>query len=132
MATAGSGAGAGAAGAAATAPTGRLTAVLRITWQPVADGTEVILWGNGEFTSQSFTHARIGGLPVREVFRIAGIDRPFPAPRLAVRTPELAQIRTGYHPPQELHIVLDLGGRDVQLAGIEPGPRQLHIHLRAK
>ncbi|HYL06889.1 MAG TPA: hypothetical protein VE075_12660, partial [Thermoanaerobaculia bacterium] len=127
MATAGGGRGAGAPAAAT-----RLTAVLRITFQPVADGTEVVLWGNGEFTSQSYTQVRIGGLPTREVIRLNGIDRPYPLTRLAVRTPELLQIRTGYHPPQELHVVLDLGGRDVQVTGIEPGPRQLRIHLRSK
>ena len=54
------------------------------------------------------------------------------SPRLMVRTPELLQIRTGYHSPQELHIVLDLGSRDVQVTGVQPGPRQLRIHLRAK
>jgi hypothetical protein len=123
----GSGRGAGAPGA-----TARLTAVQRITWQPVADGTEVVLWGNGDFTNESYTRTRVGGLPVREVIRITGIDRPFPSPRLMVRTPELLQIRTGYHPPQELHIVLDLGSRDVQVIGVQPGPRQLRIHLRAK
>ncbi|HEV3455794.1 MAG TPA: TIGR02266 family protein [Thermoanaerobaculia bacterium] len=122
-----SGRGAGAPGA-----TARLTAVQRITWQPVADGTEVVLWGNGDFTNESYTRTRVGGLPVREVIRITGIDRPFPSPRLMVRTPELLQIRTGYHPPQELHIVLDLGSRDVQVIGVQPGPRQLRIHLRAK
>ncbi|HVR09072.1 MAG TPA: hypothetical protein VMW75_13570, partial [Thermoanaerobaculia bacterium] len=126
LAPAGNGRGAGAPAGA------RLTSVLRITFQPVADGTEVVLWGNGEFPSQSYTHVRVSGLPVREVIRINGIDRPFPSPRLAVRTPELLQIRTGYHPPQELHVVLDLGSRDVQVTGFEPGPRQLRIHLRAR
>jgi molecular chaperone DnaK len=128
VATSGTGHGAGAPAANAA----RVTAVLRITFQPLADGTEVVLWGNGEFTSGSYTRERIGGLPVREVIKITGIDRPFPSPRLAVRTPELAQIRIGYHPPQELHVVLDLGGRDVQVAGIAPGPRQLRIRLHAQ
>jgi len=126
LAPAGNGRGAGAPAGA------RLTSVLRITFQPVADGTEVVLWGNGEFPSQSYTHVRVSGLPVREVIRINGIDRPFPSSRLAVRTPELLQIRTGYHPPQELHVVLDLGSRDVQVTGIEPGPRQLRIRLRSR
>ena len=78
------------------------------------------------------TRVRIGGLPVREVVRITGIDRPFPTARLAVRSPELVQIRTGYHPPRDLHVVLDLAGRDVQVMDIEPGPHQLRIHLRGK
>ena len=109
---------------------GRATAVERISWQQAGDGLVVVVWGNGEFPSQSYTRVRIGGLPVREVIRISGIDRPFASPRLLVRSQELTQIRTGYHPPSDLHVVLDLGGPDVQIADIEPGPRQLRIHLR--
>jgi len=118
-------------GGPATAGT-RVTAIDRISWQASGDGTEVVLWGNGEFIGQSYSHERIGGSPVREVVRITGIDRPYPSPRVAVSTPELLQIRTGYHPPRELHIVLDLGGRNVQVTAIEPGPHQLRIHLRGK
>jgi uncharacterized protein (TIGR02266 family) len=125
-------AGAGATAAGPAAAAARVTAVERITWQASGDGTDVVLWGNGEFTSQSYSRARIAGSPVREVLRITGIDRPYPAARVAVRTPELQQIRTGYHPPRDLHIVLDLGSGEVQVTAIEPGPRQLRIHLRGK
>jgi molecular chaperone DnaK len=118
--------------AAAGAPAaGRATAIERISWE-AKDGTVVVLWGNGDFPSQSYTRVRVSGLPAREVIRISGIDRPFPSSRLAVRTQELMQIRTGYHPPKDLHVVLDLGGRDVQVTDIEPGPRQLRIHLRSR
>ncbi|HXO43180.1 MAG TPA: TIGR02266 family protein [Thermoanaerobaculia bacterium] len=129
VATAGAGRTAGEPAAVAGA---RVTAIERISWQASGDGTDVVLWGNGEFTGQTYSHERIGGSPVREVVRITGIDRPYPSPRLAVGTPELLQIRTGYHPPRDLHIVLDLGKREVQVTAIEAGPRQLHIHLRAK
>jgi molecular chaperone DnaK len=117
-------------GAGASPAAGRATAVERISWQQAGDGLVVVLWGNGDFPSQSYTRVRVGGLPVREVIRISGIDRPFASPRLAVRSQELLQIRTGYHPPKDLHVVLDLGGSDVQVTDIEPGPRQLRIHLR--
>jgi hypothetical protein len=108
------------------------TAVERISWQASGDGTEVVLWGNGEFTSRSYSHTRIGGSPVREVFRIIGIDRPYPSSRIPVRTPQVLQIRTGQHPVKELDVVLDLGSGSVQLTAVEAGPRQLHIHLRGK
>jgi uncharacterized protein (TIGR02266 family) len=130
VATAGAGPTAG--GPAAGVAGARVTAIERISWQASGDGTEVVLWGNGEFIGQTYSHERIGGSPVREVVRITGIDRPYPSPRVAVRTPELLQIRTGYHPPRDLHIVLDLGSREVQVTAIEPGPRQLRIHLRGK
>ncbi|HEV3076287.1 MAG TPA: TIGR02266 family protein [Thermoanaerobaculia bacterium] len=128
VATAGSGRTAG--GPAAAVAAARVTAIERISWQASGDGTDVVLWGNGEFTGQTYSHERLVGSPVREVVRITGIDRPYPSSRLAVGTPELLQIRTGYHPPRDLHIVLDLGKREVQVTAIEPGPRQLHIHLR--
>jgi molecular chaperone DnaK len=120
------------AGSLAVVAAGRATAVERITWEASPGGTDVVLWGNGDFFPRSYSRTRVGGLPVREVIKIAGITRPFPSPRLLVRTPELVQIRTGYHPPQELHVVLDLGSRDVEIGGIEAGPRQLRVHLRAK
>jgi molecular chaperone DnaK len=120
------------AGSLALGAAGRVTAVERITWEASPGGTDVVLWGNGDFFPRSYSRTRVGGLPVREVIKIAGITRPFPSPRLLVRTPELVQIRTGYHPPQELHVVLDLGSRDVEVGGIEAGPRQLRLHLRAK
>jgi uncharacterized protein (TIGR02266 family) len=122
-----------AAGAApAAAPAGRATAVERITWEASPGATDLVLWGNGDFPPQSYTRTRVTGAPVREVVRITGITRPFASPRLAVRTPQLQQVRTGFHPPQELHVVLDLGGREVEVAAVEAGPRQLRIHLRSR
>ena len=118
--------------APASAPAQRVTAVERITWEASPGATDVVLWGNGDFAPQSYTRSRVTGAPVREVVRITGITRPFPSPRLAVSTPELLQVRTGFHPPQELHVVLDLGGRGVEVAAVEAGPRQLRIRLRSK
>jgi hypothetical protein len=116
----------------ATAPAGRVTAVERITWEASPGATDLVLWGNGDFPPQSYTRERVTGATVREVIRITGITRPFASSRLAVRTPQLLQVRTGLHPPQELHVVLDLGGREVEVAAVEAGPRQLRIHLRSK
>jgi molecular chaperone DnaK len=127
---------AGAAGASATAaaaPGGaRLTALERITWEATRGGTDVVLWGNGDFTPQSFTRSRVGGvggLPVREVVRLVGITRPFTQSKIAVATPEIAQIRIGSHPHDELHVVIDLTGRGVTVAGVELAPHQLRLHL---
>ncbi len=127
---------AGAAGASATAaaaPGGaRLTALERITWEATRGGTDVVLWGNGDFTPQSFTRSRVGGvggLPVREVVRLVGITRPFTQSKIVVATPEIAQIRIGSHPHDELHVVIDLAGRGVTVAGVELAPHQLRLHL---
>ena len=63
------------------------------------------------------------------MIRISGITRPFASARLGVSSAEVQQIRTGYQPPQELHVVLDLARPDAVLTAIEPGPRQLRIHI---
>lgn len=118
---------------AGTAPA-RLTALERITWEPAhgGPGTDVVLWGNGDFTPQSYTRSRVGGvagLPVREVVRLHGITSAFRQARLAVGTAEVTQIRTGAHPHDELHVVLDLTGPGVKVTGVDAGSRQLRFHL---
>jgi molecular chaperone DnaK len=119
---------------AAAAPGARLSALERITWEATRGGTDVVLWGNGDFTPQSYTRSRVGGiagLPAREVVRLVGITRPFPQSKLAVATSEISQIRIGSHPHDELHVVIDLTGHDVKVAGVEVAPHQLRLHLAA-
>jgi uncharacterized protein (TIGR02266 family) len=126
------GAGPGTSGAGSTAAGPALTAVERITWEATRGGTDVVIWGNGEFPPQAYSRTRVGGvagLPAREVFRLVGIARPFPRSQLAVHSAEVSQIRTGYHANQELHVVFDLTDREIRVAGVETGPRQLRIHL---
>jgi molecular chaperone DnaK len=122
-----------AAAAAAATPAGaRLTALERITWEATRGGTDVVLWGNGDFTPQSFTRSRVGGiagLPAREVVRLVGITRPFPQSKIAVATAAVSQIRIGSHPHDELHVVIDLASRDVKVGDVEIGPHQLRLHL---
>jgi uncharacterized protein (TIGR02266 family) len=110
------------------------TVVEKITWEPAQGGVEVILWGNGTFRPALVDHARLTR-PVREVFRISGISQPFAATQLRVGSPELLQIRTGFHNERgssQLHVVLDLGGPEVMVTGVEPREKQLRIHLRAR
>jgi hypothetical protein len=124
-----------AASASSAVPNGgaRLSALERITWEAApGGGTDVVLWGNGDFTPQSYTRSRVGGvagLPVREVVRLLGIARSSAPARVAVATPEVSQIRTGAHPHEELHVVLDLTGAGVKVTGVDVAPHQLRLHL---
>jgi molecular chaperone DnaK len=129
-----------AAGAAAPAAPGQAaagptaTAVEKITWEPVRGGLDVVLWGNGVFRPELVDQARLAR-PVREVLRIRGISQPFAATQLRVGTPELLQIRVGFHREggsSQLHVVLDLGGPEVVVTGIEPRDQQLRVHVRAR
>lgn len=112
-----------------------LTGLERITWEEAAGGTDVILWGNGAFPSESYKRTRIDGNPPRELFRLSGIRKPFSKTRLAAGSAELLQVRVGYHPEMgrgELHVVLDLSRPNVVVTGVEPGEHRLRIHLQRR
>ena len=119
-------------GTSLTAP---LTTLEKITFEAAGGGTDVILWGNGAIPASVYTQARIEGNPPRELFRLSGIRQPFGKPRLVVGTPEVLQIRTGFHAGthgNEVHVVLDLANPGVKVTQVEPGPQRLRIHLQRK
>jgi hypothetical protein len=94
-----------------------------------------VLWGNGAIPPEVYSRTRLDGNPPRELIRLAGIRRPYPQSRVVVGTPEVLQVRLGYHPETgrgELHVVLDLARPEVVVAGIEPGPHRLRIRLQRK
>jgi len=110
-----------------------LTRLDRVTWEPAAGGTDVILWGNGEIPPETYKRARIDGNPPRELIRLAGVRSLHPQARMVVGTAEVLQIRMGYHPEAgkgELHVVLDLARPAVAVTGVEQEPHRLRIHLR--
>jgi molecular chaperone DnaK len=112
-----------------------LTALEKITFEAAGGGTDVILWGNGAIPASVYTQSRIEGNPPRELFRLSGLRQPFGKPRLVVGTPEVLQIRTGFHTGthgNEVHIVLDLANPGVKVTQVEPGPQRLRIHLQRK
>ncbi len=112
-----------------------LTRLDRITFEQTATGTDIILWGDGAIRAESFTRSRIDGNPPRELIRLSGIRREFSPARVAVGTPEVLQVRVGYHPETgrgELHVVLDLTRPNVVVAGVEPGEHRLRIRLQRK
>lgn len=110
------------------------TALERITFEPAAGGTEVILWGNGAIRPEVYSQSRIGD-PPRELIVLTGMARPFPTSKLAVGTGEVKQIRTGYHQKargNELHVVIDLADPGVQVTRIEAQEKHLRIHLQKR
>jgi molecular chaperone DnaK len=121
---------------AAGADTGpALSQLDRITWEKAAGGTEIVLWGNGAIRPEVYSRTRLDGNPPRELIRLAGIRRPYPQSRVVVGTPEVLQVRLGYHPETgqgELHVVLDLARPEVAVAGIESDSHRLRIRLQRK
>ncbi len=101
-----------------------------ITWERVPGGTDVILSGDGAIRADVYSRTRLDGNPPRELIRLSGIRRPFGRSRVVGGSAELLQVRVGYHPGNQLHVVLDLAHPEVRVAGVEEGPKQLRIHLR--
>jgi uncharacterized protein (TIGR02266 family) len=112
-----------------------LTRLERVTSERTADGTDILLWGNGEIPSATYARERIEGNPPRELLRLSGVRGAQAQTRVSVGTAEVLQVRTGYHPELgdgELHVVLDLAHPSVAVTGIEQEPRRLRIHLRRR
>lgn len=112
-----------------------LTRLESITFEQAGGGTDIILRGDGAIRAESFTRTRIDGNPPRELIRLSGIRRQFSKSRVAVGTPEVLQVRVGYHPDKgrgELHVVLDLARPNVVVTGVEPGEDRLRIRLQRK
>jgi hypothetical protein len=112
-----------------------VTRVETITFNQTGGGTEIVLQGDGAIRAESFTRTRIDGNPPRELFRLSGIRRPFSKTRVVVGTPEVLQVRVGYHQDKgggELHVVLDLARPNVVVTGVEPSGNRLLIRLQRK
>jgi hypothetical protein len=60
------------------------------------------------------------------------MQRPYPQTRVPVGSAEVAQVRTGYHPGNELHVVLDLTSPGVQVARVVEDGNKLRIELRKR
>jgi uncharacterized protein (TIGR02266 family) len=123
----------GAAGSPAGPTSSPLTALEKVTWESSPTGTDVILWGNGAFLPDSYHSFRLAGPLPREVIRVTGVSQPFPVSRVPVGTPQLRQVRIGYHVDagtKALHIVLDLDNRGVEVTDLQASGRQLRIHLK--
>lgn len=110
-----------------------ITRLEDIKFNQAAGGTEIVLLGNGAIRAESFTRTRIDGNPPRELIRLSGIRGQFSKTRVVVGTPEVLQVRVGYHPDKgELHVVLDLARPNVVVTAVEPGQSRLLIRLQRK
>ena len=84
-------------------------------------GTRVTIRGNGDFGKGTVLVSPMTG-PARVLVRIRRIESKYDLLQLDVATPEVVQIRTGYHPeqsPPALYVVLDLVDDEVALGPIE-------------
>lgn len=113
-------------------PSSPVTRIENISWNRSGEGTEVILVGDGSFELQRWTNFHLGGSNPREVVKIRGIAGPYERSFLPVGSPEVRQVRTGFHTSpgsNELHVVLDLADPRVEATQVEARGRTLRIRL---
>lgn len=120
------------AAAPAEAPRPVLGSLRSISVRPLPGETEVVLEGDGIIRSSNFAQFRIDTGSPRELIRFKGIRHAYPTPKVVGGTPELLQIRIGYHSPDELHVVLDLAGAQIGIKSLNVSGSRLVIRLGRK
>jgi hypothetical protein len=114
----------------ADAPRARFTSVEEIWGQRGPLGTVVTIITNGAVPADAFSHFRLEGANPREVIRLRGVDDSFRRTSVAVSTPEVKQVRLGYHAKpdgNELHVVIDLASPRVKLVTATPVDNRLEL-----
>jgi hypothetical protein len=107
--------------------------VQSIQWERTASGGDVVITGNGVFPADRINRSHLVG-PARELIRISGISQAQVSNTIKVGGAGVAQIRIGLHRQgaiDQLHVVLDLAGADVQVSGVDAQANQLRIHVRS-
>jgi len=113
----------------------RATRLDEIDWTEATGVTVVTLSGDGPFAPGSFSYSEIGGDKPRVLVRIRGLEQPFRRNALAVGTPAVVGIRTGWHlrdGTNEQHVVLDLPPRGAVLDGFEAIGSRIVLKLRPR
>ena len=101
-----------------------------ITWSDRGDRTDFLIWADVPLDPAAVSHFTIGGGKPRLVLRIPGVEEPFVRGRVEVGGRLVERIRTGLHAergPSELHVVFDLTGGSVRLAGLDEAGGRLRV-----
>lgn len=96
------------------------TAVESILWRSGAEGTEVVIRGNGAIAERTVETFGLSE-PPRILIRLREIQQEYSAYELSVGTTEVEQIRVGHHPeltPPALYVVLDLARADARVVDV--------------
>lgn len=103
--------------------------LVRISFRALPGETEVTLQGDGILRASNYAQFRIDAGTPRELVKFKGARHPYPTPEIPVGTPELLRIRTGYHSPDELHIVFDLASPQVRVLEMGESATALTVRL---
>jgi uncharacterized protein (TIGR02266 family) len=114
------------------AATTRASRVVAIDWEESNGLTVVVISGDAAFPAGSYKWNEIRDANPRVLVRFNQMGAGFGKPVLAAGTPELRQVRTGYHERasgNEQHVVLDLAAPDIKVESVESSGNRLYIRL---
>ena len=81
-----------------------------------------------------YSHSTLSYTPTREMIKIIGMTEPYISGRIEVGTPELQQIRTGFHDGAEgqaIHVVFDFPAAGPRVASVENRGDRLEVLIAA-
>ncbi len=109
------------------------TRVADVTWHPATRGGTVRISTDGEVREGRFRYFRLEGKSPREVIVITGVTGPFGRPAIAIDSPIVAGLRTGYHRKNggnEVHIVVDLADPEAKITACRAVGRRLEVDIQ--
>ena len=119
-------------GAATTALASDLGEILEVSTTSLDDGlTVVTIHTDSVVETRHWTSTRLSD-PARAIFRLKAFGPALPAMKIEVGDGVIHRLRLGFHPefnPPEVHLVMDLESKDVEIARIRASGKNLLIYV---
>lgn len=107
---------------------GPASRIQSIEIRPGAGSTEVVVQLDGIVGAGRFTHDPLAWAPDRERVKLHGFEN-FEQTQIAGRGSHVKQIRVGFHPGKELHLVFDLVTPSVTIQDVQARGNQIVVRL---
>ena len=110
------------------ASSGTASRIQSIEVRPGASATEVVIQLDGSVGASRFTHDPLAWAPDRERVKLHGFEN-FKQTQIAGRGSHVKQIRVGFHPGKELHLVFDLVAPSVSIQNVQARGNRIVVRL---
>ena len=108
------------------------TLIEAISWLPDDAGGTVLVELDGYLDEERYTHLPLDYAPTREMVKIRGIAEPYLKNLIRIDSPELQQIRLGFHAGNETHVVFDFAGPGSHVFEIRNLGDRLEVVIRKR